>query len=70
MVGFSNKSTVDDNGIYKDSISVEAGDGFTLTPHMKSICERASTYLQVGYAVHLVGPAGTGKTTLALHVAS
>jgi len=27
-------------------------------------------YLDAGYACHLSGPAGTGKTTLALHVAS
>ncbi len=30
---------------------------------------RALRYLQSGYSVHLRGPAGTGKTTLALHLA-
>ncbi|MGB3308978.1 MAG: gas vesicle protein GvpN, partial [Nodosilinea sp.] len=30
---------------------------------------RALRYLQSGYSIHLKGPAGTGKTTLALHLA-
>jgi gas vesicle protein GvpN len=32
--------------------------------------ERALAYLRAGFPVHLRGPAGTGKTTLALHVAA
>ena len=32
--------------------------------------ERALVYLKAGYPVHFAGPAGTGKTTLAFHVAS
>ena len=27
-------------------------------------------YLQAGYPIHLSGPAGTGKTTLAMHMAA
>ncbi len=34
------------------------------------ITDRALTYLGVGSAVHLSGPPGTGKTTLAFHVAA
>ena len=32
--------------------------------------DRALTYLQAGYPIHFAGTAGTGKTTLAFHVAS
>lgn len=39
------------------------------TPLIRRIVERALTYLRCGLAVHFSGPAGTGKTTLALHVA-
>jgi nitric oxide reductase NorQ protein len=39
------------------------------TPPVREVVERALTYLRCGYPVHLSGPAGTGKTTLALHLA-
>lgn len=39
------------------------------TPSIRRIVERALIYLRCGLAVHFSGPAGTGKTTLALHVA-
>ena len=48
----------------------EASDSFVLMPYVESLTARALTYLDVGYALHFAGPAGTGKTTLALHVAS
>ncbi len=47
-----------------------AGPEFVATEYVKSIAERALAYLGLGYALHLSGPAGTGKTTLALHIAS
>ena len=47
-----------------------AGADFVLTPYVADITSRAIAYLEIGYAVHLSGPAGTGKTTLALHMAS
>lgn len=43
---------------------------FVITPAIQDLTDRAMAYLSVGYAVHLSGPAGTGKTTLALHIAS
>ena len=48
----------------------EASDSFVATPYIDGLTSRALTYLKVGYALHFAGPAGTGKTTLALHVAS
>ena len=43
---------------------------FVVTPAVEAITQRALGYLDCGYAVHLAGPAGTGKTTLAFHVAA
>src|ERR1017187_8947004 len=48
----------------------EASDSFGATPYIEGLTARALTHLDVGYALHFAGPAGTGKTTLALHVAS
>ncbi len=42
---------------------------FVSTPAIERITLRALRYLQSGFSVHLRGPAGTGKTTLALHLA-
>ena len=52
------------------SIVPEPSDEFVLTPHVGALTDRALSYLDVGYAIHFAGPAGTGKTTLALHVAA
>jgi gas vesicle protein GvpN len=37
---------------------------------VEELVERGLAYLRAGCPVHLSGPAGTGKTTLALHLAS
>lgn len=42
---------------------------FVSTPAVDRVATRALRYLQSGFSVHLRGPAGTGKTTLALHLA-
>lgn len=52
------------------SIIPEAGSDFVITPHVEEITGRALAYLGCGYPVHLAGPAGTGKTTLAFHIAA
>jgi len=53
-----------------DNIEAEASDQFVATPHIQALAERALAYMEVGYAVHFAGSAGTGKTTLAFHVAA
>lgn len=50
-------------------VSVEPSEGFVLTEAVQRIADRAHAYLRAGYPVHLCGPTGTGKTTLAFHVA-
>ncbi|PSB17232.1 gas vesicle protein GvpN [filamentous cyanobacterium CCP1] len=42
---------------------------FVSTPAIERVAARALRYLQSGFSVHLRGPAGTGKTTMALHLA-
>jgi len=51
------------------ALRVESGEDFVVTPHIENICQRAQAYLEANYPVHFSGPAGTGKTTLALRLA-
>ncbi|MCF7993206.1 MAG: gas vesicle protein GvpN [Thiohalocapsa sp.] len=53
-----------------DIVVPEASDSFVTTSYIKGIAERALSYLHAGYPVHLAGPSGTGKTTLAYHLAA
>ena len=53
-----------------DSVDVRPNEGFIETPLLKQLTERSLMYLEAGFPVHFRGPAGTGKTTLALHVAA
>jgi gas vesicle protein GvpN len=53
-----------------DLVWPKAGDKFVTTAHVEELVERGLAYLRAGCPVHLSGPAGTGKTTLALHLAS
>ncbi|MBN1841102.1 MAG: gas vesicle protein GvpN [Deltaproteobacteria bacterium] len=53
-----------------DNVSAEPSDEFVNTTYVQDITERALVYLAIGYAVHFAGRAGTGKTTLAFHVAA
>ncbi|MBI2304658.1 MAG: gas vesicle protein GvpN [Chloroflexi bacterium] len=43
---------------------------FVETPFVQSLVNRAMTYIAAGFPIHFRGASGTGKTTLALHVAS
>ncbi len=51
-------------------LTLKPRSDFVETPTIRSVADRALAYLRAGYPVHFRGPAGTGKTTLALHVAS
>ncbi|MFN8468291.1 MAG: hypothetical protein U0X20_22225 [Caldilineaceae bacterium] len=51
-------------------MNLRASDKFVETPNVGALTERALAYIVAGYPVHFRGPAGAGKTTLALHVAS
>ncbi len=53
-----------------DNIEPQPSEQFVCTPHVKDLTDRAMAYLAVGYSVHFAGAAGTGKTTLAFHVAA
>ena len=53
-----------------DNVVPVASEEFVFTPHISMLTERAAAYLNVGYSVHFAGPAGTGKTTLAFHLAA
>lgn len=52
------------------NVSPEASDSFVCTPYIDELTNRALAYISAGYHIHLAGPAGTGKTTLAFHIAS
>jgi len=43
---------------------------FVETEYIKDITKRALSYIKAGFPVHFRGPSGTGKTTLAMHLAS
>jgi gas vesicle protein GvpN len=53
-----------------DTLALEPSEEFVVSPSIEAVTERALAYLHTGYAVHLSGPAGTGKTTLAFHIAA
>ncbi|HYN79690.1 MAG TPA: hypothetical protein VES73_18060, partial [Lamprocystis sp. (in: g-proteobacteria)] len=53
-----------------DNVQPEASETFVCTPRVEALAGRASAYLEAGFPVHLAGPAGTGKTTLAFHAAA
>ncbi|AEB09627.1 gas vesicle protein GvpN [Desulfobacca acetoxidans] len=54
----------------EDQVTPEASSEFVETSYVQNLTNRAMAYLEVGYPVHFAGPAGTGKTTLAFHVAA
>ncbi|MFU2207270.1 gas vesicle protein GvpN [Solidesulfovibrio sp. C21] len=53
-----------------DKVAPQPSSTFVETPYVTELTERALSYLEVGYPIHFSGPAGTGKTTLAFHVAA
>ena len=56
----------------EESVNVlepKASPGFVETGFVKGLVQRALNYIKAGFPVHLRGISGTGKTTLALHLA-
>lgn len=51
-------------------LDLKPQEDFVETPLITNIVGRALNYVAAGYPVHLCGPTGCGKTTLALHVAN
>lgn len=51
-------------------LAVKPRADFVLTDEVADLAQRSLTYLQMGLPIHFRGPAGTGKTTLALHTAA
>jgi nitric oxide reductase NorQ protein len=52
------------------SIALDPSNAFVSSHEVQDITDRAMAYLEAGYPVHFSGPPGTGKTTLAFHVAA
>jgi nitric oxide reductase NorQ protein len=55
--------------ILLNGLSVGPSEEFIETPSVKKIIDRAMSYLEAGFPVHFTGPSGTGKSTLAMHLA-
>lgn len=53
-----------------DNVLPQQSEGFVSSAYVEQVTERALAYLAAGYPVHFSGPAGTGKTTFAFHVAA
>lgn len=53
-----------------DVLTPRRRDDFVETAYIRDLTNRAVDYIKVGFPVHFSGPTGTGKTTLALHVAA
>jgi nitric oxide reductase NorQ protein len=50
-------------------LSTQTSAEFVETPYIRDLTNRALDYIRAGFPVHFSGPAGIGKTTLALHIA-
>lgn len=51
-------------------LALEKKPDFVETGYVRNVTSRAIDYINTGYPVHFSGPAGTGKTALAMHVAA
>jgi gas vesicle protein GvpN len=52
------------------ALRVKPGADFVETPYVEDLTNRVLDYIRAGFPVHFAGPAGVGKTTLALHLAA
>jgi nitric oxide reductase NorQ protein len=51
-------------------LRVQRREDFVLTSAVETLAKRAYAYLEAGFPVHLSGQPGTGKTTMAMHLAA
>ncbi len=61
---------VQDGQLAGTTISLRPSVNFVETAAVQDVRSRALGYLRAGFPVHFRGPAGSGKTTLAFHVAA
>ncbi len=52
------------------TLALHPGQDYVETLEIKALGERALSYLKAGFPLHLRGPAGTGKTTMAFRLAA
>lgn len=52
------------------ALTLSPRNDFVETATVQELTKRAVAYMDAGFPVHFRGPSGTGKTTLALHVAA
>ena len=60
----------DDTAEIRPILVAKKQPDFVETPYVKNAISRALNYIRAGYPVHFAGPAGTGKTSLALYTAA
>jgi gas vesicle protein GvpN len=58
------------NNVHIGAVKLHAREGLFLDDALHSLQSRALMYLRAGAPIHFRGPAGTGKTTLAMSLAS
>ena len=63
------REAMEEGANVSSQISPEPSGEFVVTPHIEELTERALAYLGAGFPINLEGIPGTGKTTLALHLA-
>ena len=61
---------MNDNNEMNTVLELRPMSNFVETDYIKDITNRGLTYVKAGFPVHFRGPSGTGKTTVAMHLAS
>lgn len=74
LIGYEKSVSLRINEVMEENmvtiISPKPEKDFVETEYVKALADRALTYIRAGYPVHLSGPTGCGKTTIAMHIAN